>query len=237
MRGLVRLAAAGLVGLVGALWTWTAPGNPAFYPVIDDQPAIEVALLDNGFHTDLVVPRTALEADGGPLAEASRGLGPGDWVLIGWGDARFYVDQRPIRDRLLDGARAFFRPGNPSVVMLDPEQLPPMQAFVGNRRLMRLSPGGFLALRDRIQASLALRNGHPVIAAARAGDEARFFASRETFWIGNLCNHWTARVLNAAGLPMRPLRAATSAEVMAGVDRASASPDGPALHSRSITAR
>jgi hypothetical protein len=73
---------------------------------------------------------------------------------------------------------------------------------------------------DHIQASLDLTDGHPRIAAARAGDDARFFASREHFSIGHLCNHWSAGVLNAAGLPVRPVRSITSAEVMAAIDRA-----------------
>ena len=63
--------------------------------------------------------------------------------------------------------------------------------------------------------------------AARAGDDARFFASREHFWIGHLCNHWSAGVLNAAGLPVRPLRSVTSAEVMATIDRAELDTDAP----------
>ena len=56
--------------------------------------------------------------------------------------------------------------------------------------------------------------------ASRPGDDARFFAGHEHFWIGHLCNHWSARVLNAAGLPVRPLRAVTSAEVMRTVGEA-----------------
>ena len=56
--------------------------------------------------------------------------------------------------------------------------------------------------------------------AARPGDDARFFSSRETFWVGHLCNHWTAELLSAAGLPVRPLRAATSGEVMRTAARA-----------------
>ncbi|MAL58292.1 MAG: hypothetical protein CL682_14305, partial [Brevundimonas sp.] len=106
-----------LVGLVAALLTWTRLGPAA--PPATDVPIV-VYLLDNGFHSDLALPRAALERRGGALGRAVETLAPGDWILVGWGDARFYVDQSPISDRLPDGARAFFRPGNPSVVMLDP---------------------------------------------------------------------------------------------------------------------
>lgn len=218
---LAPMIVAGVIGTLAALWTWTAPGDPALWPGTAEGPGVEISLLDNGFHTDLAVPRAALEARGGPLAEAVKSLPPGDWILIGWGDAKFYVDQSPISDRLPDGARAFFRPGNPSVIMLDPTQRDPRQTFAEDgRRDFRLSAAAFDAMAAHVEASLDLSSGGARIAAARAGDDARFFASREHFWIGRLCNHWTAGVLNAAGMSVRPVAAITSGEVVATIDRA-----------------
>lgn len=218
--GLKRWVLAALVGALAALWTWTTPGDATGRPA-SDGPVVELFVLDNGFHTDLAVPRAALEARGGSLAEAVRTLASGDWILIGWGDAKFYVDQSPISDRLPDGARAFFARGNPSVVMLDPAQDDPRLRFAEDgRNAVRLSPAGFERMAARIEASLDLSDGGPRIAAARAGDDARFFASREHFWIGHLCNHWTAQVLDAAGLPVGPVRSITSGEIMTATDRA-----------------
>jgi hypothetical protein len=213
--------AAAVVGVAAALWTWTAPGDPALWRAGPRASGVELHLLDNGFHTDLAVPRAALEARGGPLAKAVRGLPDGDWILIGWGDARFYVDQSPMESRLPDGARAFFRPGNPSVIMLDPAQRDPTELFAEDgRRSFRVTRAGFEAMAAHIEASLDLSTGAPRLAAARDGDDARFFASRETFSIARLCNHWTAGVLNAAGLPVRPFRSIVSSELMAAIDRA-----------------
>lgn len=211
-----RFLIAALIGLIAALWTLTRPGDPALYPAAPDEAGVTVYLLNNGFHTDLAVPRAALMEGGGPLAEATASLAPDDWVLIGWGDAVFYVDQSPIPGRLVDGARAFFKPGNASVVMLDPEASDPAKRFrVEDRQAVRLSAAGMAALRARVQASLATdAAGLPITAAARPGDDARFFKSRETFWVGHLCNHWTAELLSAAGLPIRPWRTVTSGEVM-----------------------
>lgn len=219
--GLKRFLVAAVLAALVAVWTWTVPGDADLWPVRAGEAGVEVHLLDNGFHTDLAVSRRALEARPGPLADAVRDLAPGDWVLIGWGDAKFYVDQSPMESRLLDGVRAFFRPGNASVIMLDPAQRDPRTAFAPeSRRSFRLSAAGFDAMAAHIEGSLALTDGRPRIAAARAGDDARFFASREHFSIGRLCNHWSASVLNAAGLPVRPFRSITSAEVMATIDRA-----------------
>lgn len=219
--GLGPLLAAAVLGAAAALWTWTTPGDPELWRAGPGEPGVELHLLDNGFHTDLAVPRAALEARGGPLAEAVRRLAPGDWILIGWGDAKFYVDQSPMEGRLPDGARAFFRPGNPSVVMLDPAQHDPRRLFAEDgRRALRLTQAGFEAVAAKIESSLDLSDGGPRVAAAREGDDARFFASRETFSIGHLCNHWTAGVLNAGGLPVRPFRSIVSSELMAAIDRA-----------------
>ena len=87
------------------------------------------------------------------------------------------------------------------------------------RRSLALSQAGLIAMTRRVERSLDLSDGAARIAAARPGDDARFFASRETFSILHLCNHWTASVLNAGGVPVRPLRAVTSAEVVASIDR------------------
>ena len=212
------LIAAALIGVVAALWTWTLPGRSASS---EEAAAAEALILNNGFNTDLAVPRAALEARPGPLAETVRALPQGDWVLIGWGDARFYVDQSPIEDRLLDGARAFFRPGNASVLMLDPHIGDPRaRAAPGRVRALPLTARDLDALAARIEGSLDLGGGAPRLAAARPGDDARFYAARGRFWILNLCNNWTARTLNAAGLPVRPLRSVTAGEVMAAIDRA-----------------
>lgn len=212
MRRALVLAA--LVGFAAALLTWTTPGRSTSSEAGSQR--ITAYLLDNGFHTDLVVPRAALMERGGPLAQAVADLGRGDWIVIGWGDAKFYVDQSPIADRLPDGARAFFRPGNPSVLMLDPEIEDPQARYAADgRATLVLTRPAFDRMGDRIEASLDLSKGGPRVAAVRPGDDARFFASRETFSILHLCNHWSAQVLNAAGLPIRPVRSILSAEVLA----------------------
>lgn len=210
---------AGLLGLIAAFWTWTLPGDPSLIAA-PGEAGVTVHVLNNGFHTDIAVRRAALEAGGGPLAAASRSVGPGDWILIGWGDAKFFVDESPMEGRLPDGLRAFFLPGNASVVMLDPTTGDPADRVKPEaRRTLTLTPQGFRALRDHVQDSLALSAGRARLTTARPGAGAHFFASREAFWIGHLCNNWAARVLNAGGLEVRPQRSGTSGEIIAAIDR------------------
>lgn len=199
-----------LAGLGG----WTRAPDPALRPT-DGTPTVEVWILDNGFHTDLALPRRLLEADDDALARAVRGLPPGDWILVGWGDARFYVETSPIPWRLPDGARAFLAPGNASVVMLDPSPADPGTAYrPGAAHRVRLSEPGYRALERRLEASLRVEDGRLVPGPPAQVGDGRFFESVETFWVGHLCNHWTGELLHAGGLPLRPVRSMVSAEIV-----------------------
>jgi hypothetical protein len=60
MGALGRFLIAALIGLLAALWTLTRSGDPALFPAAPGEPGVTVYLLDNGFHTDLAVPRAAL---------------------------------------------------------------------------------------------------------------------------------------------------------------------------------
>jgi hypothetical protein len=212
MGGAIRFLMAGLVGAILGLASWYESGRE--WPV-DGPGAVPVRVDSNGFHTDLVMARAPLIARGGPLADLVAGLAPGEAVRIGWGDARFYVDQSPVTARLPDGVRALFAPDNPSVVMLSPlRRLPP----VGNleRQVeLRLSPEAFEALAARIEASLDLPGGAPRLSATGPDDRTRFYASTETFWIGRMCNRWTAEVLQAAGVNVHPGRTMVAGAVLA----------------------
>ncbi|MNI16538.1 hypothetical protein D3C73_698740 [compost metagenome] len=219
----VRLVLAALLGLAAALWTAERPGDPALFPPAPGAARQTVHLVDNGFHTDLVLPRAMLATGEDALAQAVRAAPPGDWLYVGWGDAVFYVEEGPISARLADGARAFFRPGgNPSVVKLEAGGVDPARLPQGAGRLsIALSPDGLQALRAHIGQSLKTdARGRPILATRRPGDGAVFFAGRDVFWIGRLCNHWTAEALNAAGLPMPLTRAVTSGQVMRAARRA-----------------
>ncbi len=223
--GLVRLALVTLVAVtIGVGGRWTEAGDPRLAATgRDDDVTIWVA--DNGFHTDLILPRAYLSEGGGPLGQAVDSLDPGSWVAVGWGDARFYPDPRPVSERLLDGLRAFLWPGNPSVVLLDPTTRPPGAIYrPGSLHQARLSRAGFLARRRRLSSSLAVQNHAPLRGPASRVGNGQFFLSVESFWIGHLCNHWSAELLHAGGLPVRPGRTIFSAEIVRMAHSADATP-------------
>jgi hypothetical protein len=199
------IAAILLLMLVLATLATARPGNPALWPAKPGDVAL-VYVVDNGFHTDIAVPRDAILAGGGPLAAAAARTSQLPWIMIGWGDARFYEATAPWQGRLSDGLRALFG-GRPTTVHLEGVWGRPDLVWTSGVRPLPLSNAGLKSLLARAGAALALdATGAPHVldAPGREPDEA-FFAGREGFSLFHLCNHFTADLLTAAGLPVTPV--------------------------------
>ena len=163
--------------------------------------AAVIYVVDNGFHTDLAIPRSAFDR-AGPMREAIARLPPSPWVLVGWGDEGFYTHAGFSTARVADGLRALFGPDNPSVIRITTLDRAPTQAFYPPDLLtVRLTPQGLDGVVARIDGSFAL----PLRSPTRWGPADMFFASRERFSVLHLCNHWTGEVLHAGGAPDIPL--------------------------------
>lgn len=164
-----------------------------------------IFLVDNGFHSDLAIPRAAILARGGRLAHAAVATTSAPWVLVGWGDARFYEDQSPWQGRILDGLRALLG-GRPTVVHLEGVGMSPDVAWRDGVHRLVVSPAGLAALLGRADRAFRLgADGTPVPVAVAAASGEAFFESGEDFSLVHLCNHWTAELLHAAGLPVTPV--------------------------------
>jgi uncharacterized protein (TIGR02117 family) len=192
-----------LLLIVLALATARA-GDPQLYPPKGGVRQV-IYLIDNGFHTDLALPRYAIVARGGPLAAAAAATSPDDWIMVGWGDARFYETTTPWQGRLVDAARAALG-GRPTAVHLEGVPVRPDHAWRTGVHPIFVSAPGLTALMARVERSLALgKSGAPIaLPVARQPGEA-FFLSREGFNGFHDCNQWTAELLAAAGLPTTPV--------------------------------
>lgn len=206
---------AGLAGWWSADWKTqseaAAPQEVDFY------------LLDNGFHTDLAVPRRLLTAHDDALAEATAQSGDGNWFLVGWGDSRFYQEQGRVRDRIPDGLRALFTPGgSPAVIRFIPVQVQDGHEFPYEGKAFSLALPQALALRQRLSQSLLIEAGQPMPATDFSADipyEATFWRSKERFSVLHLCNHWMADVLHRGGMTVPVGRAMVSRELTLAVER------------------
>jgi hypothetical protein len=178
-------------------------GDRAVYPAGPGETAVIVYVIDNGLHSDLVLPTAPLRLRSGAMAEALESLPPTAFVTLGWGDARFFADSSPEAGRLLDGVRALLAPGNVSLIRLESLDRPPQQAYRERVLALSLSARGF----DRLAARLDRSFASPAALAPpfpRRASDARYFPSVERFSLLHLCNHWTGELLAAAGLSTRP---------------------------------
>ena len=197
IKRLVLLAVV-LLLIVGGI----RPGDHSLYaPPIKD--GITVYVLTNPYHSDVTIPTAELAKLGGPTDAAVRQLQPAPWVAIGWGDASFYSNSGFNFARAMDGLRALFMPGNPSVVHLYGVSRRPDQAFGDHGAMpVTLSHAGFRKMVARIDRSFVVTPGKPLTPWLRRGQDELFFSSTEHFSILKICNHWTAQLLNAGGLRM-----------------------------------
>ena len=196
-------------GLVFVTLAWVAfvlatlrPANAGLYPAAGG--GVTVYVLNNGFHTDIALPADAVRARGGLLANSASMAGDHAWLIYGWGDQGFFIAHGFSFTRAVDGLRALFRPGNPSVIRLYGVDRTP-DAVYGKTVAVPvvLSPQGFAAMERHIEASLRARGPQPVVTLNK-GDGVYFFDSVEHFSIARVCNNWTSDQLSAAGLPTAP---------------------------------
>jgi uncharacterized protein (TIGR02117 family) len=210
-RRLVQIGATLGLLLIVALATIVAtarPADPALWPPRDGEARVGVHLVTNGFHTGLVMPVGALrEAAGqGPLAEIAKQFAAYEAVEIGWGEAVFY--QAPAPPGSFDpwlAVRALLRPGNTSVLhVVGLSEEPAIMFPTAHVIAIPLTRQGFARLVERMAESVATRNGAPDELGQGLYGPSLFYRANGTFSLFNVCNHWAARLLAAAGLPHAP---------------------------------
>jgi hypothetical protein len=82
----------------------------------------------------------------------------------------------------------------------------PDRVWKSGVRQIALSRAGLAALLASADGSLVRgADGNPVMSPIHREPDEAFFASTEPFSLAHLCNHWTAQLLNAAGLPVTPV--------------------------------
>ena len=201
---------------------YTRPGNPALYPVRPGQPSVTLYLVNNGYHTNLAIPRERLAGRAGPSAEALKLLPPEPWVMAGYGDAVFYKERGAGLKRFGSALRAMFAPNNPSLINLETLEGPPPRLFAARHIApVTLSEPGFEKLLEELDESFRLENGRVVDAGPgiERPAESRFFEASLSFSIKRICNHWIGNLLGEAGVPIRPVAATHPRGLMRDVTR------------------
>jgi uncharacterized protein (TIGR02117 family) len=203
-----------LVLILTTVLTARSP-DPALWPPAPGEPRIEIFVVSHGYHAGLVLPReTMAEAASqrghvalGAMAQRFAGY---RFVEIGWGDESFYRHVPNIASLTFGLAvRALFRPGNPSVVHVVGLPGYPREVFPRTDIIrVELSGGGFARMLDALEASFSKQGGSPPepLGAGLYGPSL-FYRGVDAFHVFNVCNHWVARLLSAAGVPTAPVPA------------------------------
>lgn len=182
----------GLAAVIGS----AIPANPEWR---EAQAGVRIYVVDNGVHTDLVLP----------AAEWRDLVRPGDiarpifaghsHMMFGWGDRDFYLNTPTWWD--LDpwrGARALFG-GAPTVLHVAHV---PEPAAAPHIRAVMLRPDEYRRLAAHVRATFAVGpDGRAPSVRGYAGYDA-FYAARGGYSARDTCNEWTGRGLRAAGVRM-----------------------------------
>jgi uncharacterized protein (TIGR02117 family) len=207
-RGCVLLA----FTLVLAAVLTARSGDRTLFPALAE--SVPIHLVSHGYHSGLVLPRpvVATLAEGGrfpALARLAERFGAYPFIEVGWGEAEFYR-QVPTLDAVQFpmAARALFRPGNGSVLHVVGVSGEPRQVFdAADIVRLPLSPAGLERLLFRLEAAFAREAEAPVELGPGLYGPSLFYRATETFSIFRVCNHWTAGLLHAAGVPTAPVLA------------------------------
>ena len=162
-------------------------------------PGPPLGIVHEGWHTGLIVPEAELT---GVLRSLRVRLAAAPFVVIGWGQRRYYMARDP---GLLTGLAALFP--SASVIHVRPWQPRPGQRSSQHRTWLHLPAGGWRGLRVFLDRAFAHPHGH-LQALGAHGRRGLFFASTETYDAFHTCNTWAMQALHAARLP------ATSTDVL-----------------------
>jgi uncharacterized protein (TIGR02117 family) len=210
--GLAIAASLFVVAVIGtARW-----GDRSLWPAAPGAPVTEVFVVSHGYHAGIIVPRKTLAEQGSrrglaALAYVATRFADYDRLEIGWGDEGFYREVPTAQSLTVALAvRALLRPGNPSVLHVvgvkdDPRAMFPLSDLVR----IDLGAAGFERLAEMIDATLA--RGPDGLRPEELGPglygASLFFRANGAFHLFNVCNHWVAGLLDAAGVPTAPVLA------------------------------
>jgi uncharacterized protein (TIGR02117 family) len=163
---------------------------------------VDVYLLTNGIHTDVVVPIVTPEKDWhGVLPIRELRIIPGvlDDLAFGWGDREFYLTTPTLADlRLTTAVKALFGLDR-SVIHVEAVARPDPEA---NTRHILLSAEGYRRLVGYLEAGfLRGDQGAPLlIPGAHYTLHDAFFEAEGHYSMAVTCNEWVRRALAEAGV-------------------------------------
>jgi uncharacterized protein (TIGR02117 family) len=199
--------------LPGCAATGTSP------PYAGQSPVRPVWLVAPGWHTGLVVRQSDIPPEFFP---ESADFPDAEFLEIGWGERDYYQARESSAWLALKAALV----PSPSVLHVVGFRGPP-DIYFGSAEVLRieLPEPGLRRLAAYLHGSVSRRGARRAasIGPGLYGD-SRFYEAEGQFDLFNNCNVWTARALQAAGLPITPSRAVTAGNLRCQVRRSMPAP-------------
>jgi uncharacterized protein (TIGR02117 family) len=198
----VSLFIAAVIGTAG----W---GDRKLWPPAAGALVTKVFVVSHGYHAGIVVPRKSLAEQGSRRGLSALGyvatrFADYDRLEIGWGDECFYREvPTPGSLTVALALRALLRPDNPSVLHVVGVQNE-LRVMFPDSDLVGIDLGevGFDRLADKLDATFAHgQDGLPEELGPGLYGASMFFRANGAFHLFNVCNHWIAGLLDAAGVP------------------------------------
>lgn len=198
-------------------------GDAKLWPPSAGAASTEIFVVSHGYHAGLALPTAQVasvagRAGHGALMAVAQRFATFPFVEIGWGDQGFYTQVPDAASLTIRHAlRAVFLPGNASVLHVVGLSDHPRKAFRSSDIVaIPLGEAGFARMMRTMDASFA-RTGEPpapqVLGQGLYGPSL-FYRAVGNFHLFNVCNHWVARQLSAAGLATAPVAATLPAGLL-----------------------
>ena len=194
--------------LAAVLFLGERAGDPALFPPEKLEKTVEITVVSHGYHAGLVLPRAAMQdvaSEEGMVGLSSvlTRFSGFERLEIGWGEEGFYRHVPSLSFATLPHAlKALFWPFNNAVLHVVGFSMPVEAAFpASEKQSIRLSEAGFRALLRKLESTIPV-DAHGQVADLGEGlyGPSRFFRANGRFSLLNVCNHWVAGLLNAAGM-------------------------------------
>ena len=173
-----------------------------------EPPVVVIRVVSHGWHTGIVVPRRELPKG---LWLAGGDFSDDEFLEFGWGDAGFYQAESMS---IWQSLRAAVVPSD-AVLHVVGFQKPTDEFFRGSGVVaIDVSLGAL----DRLvrffdQSVVKSRDGGVRPLGSGLYGHSYFYAAHGQYALFNNCNHWVARALQSAGLPIDPNDALTATSV------------------------
>jgi len=198
LKQLLRLGFVGCIAYVVVVLIGLIPVNNSFVPA---EEGVEVFLISNAVHADIIVPKTTDVVDWVARFEQAEFSGDVDdetHVAIGWGDRGFFLKTETWDDFDLSvAANALLVPSESCLHVSFTKPV-----YYSNAVSVKVSQSQYQSLVDHINGTFLLDDAGNYVQIPGYSYSTRdaFFRASGRYHLFNTCNSWVGRGLKSSGV-------------------------------------